>query len=376
MSQQAVGVQDEGSAIRPVKIKSIWGLPAYSQYISLRSFLGFPSPLPMAYRPNWLGIRGFLRNFFGRNSAILTPMGHSFGFTEERMQYVLSYHDWRHERWSTVTSIIAFLLYLIVIPLGLIAVVLPLAVYSVLNPTFLSSPSYSIIRPPLLTFTFLLSLTILSRLTFRIVNRRYAETLCIREALFILTDLNEDDVLLRSDKKDILLRRLHSLATLTLLIATRYRVAHANTRKHVEHHFQEIAEYVREHEPWIHTPIETTLNDLRRDFHQLATMYVLGNYGQFTWRHTFPEPETGSAARRTQIVLLLRTLARFTVLTLPLLLMGLYLGNSSLFPWLEIDAGVVGLVFLAWLLLTLDSTFKLGVVSELVGFAKGIKELT
>jgi hypothetical protein len=55
--------------------------------------------------------------------------------------------------------------------------------------------------------------------------------------------------------------------------------------------------------------------------------------------------------------------------------MGAYLWRPELFPNVSVDKNVLGLIFIAWLLLTLDAVLKLGVVGQLTSIAKGIKEL-
>ena len=68
-------------------------------------------------------------------------------------------------------------------------------------------------------------------------------------------------------------------------------------------------------------------------------------------------------------------LPRFFGIVLPLTLMGLYLWRPDLLPFINLSPDVVTLIFLAWLLLSIDALLNLGVVSGLANLAKGLKEL-
>jgi hypothetical protein len=56
--------------------------------------------------------------------------------------------------------------------------------------------------------------------------------------------------------------------------------------------------------------------------------------------------------------------------------MGLYLLKPSLFPFITINADIIAFTFIAWLLLAIDTTLKLGVIDELISIAKGLKDLS
>jgi len=60
---------------------------------------------------------------------------------------------------------------------------------------------------------------------------------------------------------------------------------------------------------------------------------------------------------------------------IPLGGMGYLLLQPALMNNLGIDPGILSLVFMAWLLLTIDNFFKLGIISGLVSLAREIRDL-
>jgi hypothetical protein len=190
--------------------------------------------------------------------------------------------------------------------------------------------------------------------------------------LFIILDLSRDDVLVQPARKKILLHRTSRLAELTLTLTLSYASISQTNQFWLKQHFKQMEAYIRERERWILAPIDTTLDNLRNDFYALAPIFIIGNYGTFQWKYEISPPKSSKIGWKGA---LFRNLARVLGIILPLTLMGLYLWQPSLFPFLQIDPNIVALIFVAWLLLTLDITLKLGVVAELTNLAKGIKDL-
>ena len=130
--------------------------------------------------------------------------------------------------------------------------------------------------------------------------------------------------------------------------------------------------YVLERGRWLIAARQETLPALRRDFRALAPIYITGNYGDFAWANLL-RAEGGQPASVGQR--LASGLPRFFGIVLPLTLMGLYLWRPDLLPFINLSPDVVTLIFLAWLLLSIDALLNLGVVSGLTNLAKGLKEL-
>lgn len=60
---------------------------------------------------------------------------------------------------------------------------------------------------------------------------------------------------------------------------------------------------------------------------------------------------------------------------LPLVLMAFFLWKRPALEAVGVDPKVVALIFMAWLLLGIDATLKLGIVSGVINLAKEIKSL-
>ena len=59
----------------------------------------------------------------------------------------------------------------------------------------------------------------------------------------------------------------------------------------------------------------------------------------------------------------------------PLVGLGLVVWQPNLLESLGVDKNVVSLIFIAWLLLAIDASLKLGIVAGITELAKGIKTL-
>jgi hypothetical protein len=134
-----------------------------------------------------------------------------------------------------------------------------------------------------------------------------------------------------------------------------------------------MAHFLEERARWAAAPTETTLTDLRNDFYNLAPIYINGNYGSFTWKDAGQEKTDEIPVSWQGRVL--RSMPRVFGVSLPLILLGAYLLLPGLFPFLNLDKNVVGLVFFGWLLVALDTSLNLGIVSGVTKLAKEIKDL-
>ena len=119
-------------------------------------------------------------------------------------------------------------------------------------------------------------------------------------------------------------------------------------------------------------PKDGTLSQLRHDFYELAKMYIIGNYGEFSWPESQPPTDVLPIKIRQRLWV---ALPRFLGVVLPLILMGLLLWKRKQIEFVDINFNIVALIFIAWLLLAIDASLKLGIVSGVVGLAREIKSL-
>jgi hypothetical protein len=215
-----------------------------------------------------------------------------------------------------------------------------------------------------------------ARMSFRLATaltaRGFADSLCAQAIVYLILELSRDDVLSHPKKRRGLIGRTNDLARNTLLLSARHRSKSEANQSWLREHFRRMERYIRERERWAIVPTPTTLDDLRRDFYNLAGIYLSGDYGEFNWSEG-PQPAqtepTNISERITQ------GLPRVLGILLPLVLMLYFLWNRKALETLGIDPKVVALIFMAWLLLGIDATLKLGIVSGVVNLAKEIKNL-
>jgi hypothetical protein len=217
-----------------------------------------------------------------------------------------------------------------------------------------------------------LTMLVIFKIYWRIVEKIHAESICVREVLYVLFELDKEDSLTRPDSKALLAYRIEYLSKINLILGTRINSKNSNW---VDNHFKNIYEYIQERRRWIASPTKNTLSDLRRDFVFLANIYVSGQYGEFKWENLFTETKKIQESDKLSI---LKLFAKFLGITFPLLVMGLYLQNPNNFFLQGIGShnkDAVTYIFLAWLLISLDITLKLGIVESLVKLAQGLRDL-
>jgi hypothetical protein len=218
----------------------------------------------------------------------------------------------------------------------------------------------------------ILTMLVLFKIYYRIIEKICAESICVREILYILFELDREDSLTQPINKAVLLYRMEYLSKINLILETRI-----NSRKveWLENHFKNIYEYIQERRRWVVSPTRNTLNDLRRDFIFLANIYVSGQYGEFKWEEPFTETKK---TQKTDKLSILKLFVKFLGITFPLLIMGLYLYDPNKFFLKAMDVEYkdpVTYIFLAWLLISVDITLKLGIVESLVKLAQGLRDL-
>jgi hypothetical protein len=212
------------------------------------------------------------------------------------------------------------------------------------------------------------------RLLFRVVEYLIPETLCLMQIINLNVELTRDDVIYRRDVKSMILFRMDYLARVTMLIPWHYSIRKSSNQKWIEQHFQNIAYYIRERRRWLIAPNETTLDDLRRDFRKLAYYYLTGKYGAWEWQSF---ELTNEVVKQTRFQKIRGNLVRFFGITLPLLIMAFYILFPDKFP--NPDAEILKnlpYIFIAWLLVSLDITLKLGVIESLTKLITGLKDLS
>jgi len=212
-----------------------------------------------------------------------------------------------------------------------------------------------------------------SRLILAFTDQHFAEMLCTAQLFHILVLLERDNVLKIPARKRELLTRLNYLANKVALLGYGFVQKHSLSKEWCYQHFKNIEAYIRERERWVVAPRENTLADLRQDFQNLAALFVSGQYGDFEWQNA---PGQATAVREPTLSerlfsILLRILGLATPIAL-LAFMGFY---PQQFDQFGLDRQIVSIVAVAWLLLAIDASLKLGVVERITDLARALRDL-
>lgn len=204
---------------------------------------------------------------------------------------------------------------------------------------------------------------IVARITALLVDRRYADSLCVMSIAYLLVELRRDQVLVASDSRGTLIRRIEDLARSIRLLSVRHRVGDIEVQSWMAEHCKRIERDVRERQRWILMPTDRTLEDVRRYFGQLAPMFIHGMYGTFQWPAPDPALTPGGSSDKRWLK------AAFTFI-LPALGVMFFLWKPP-----TAFANTIALALAVWLLVGIDAAMRLGIVANVVSMLKGIKEL-
>jgi hypothetical protein len=194
----------------------------------------------------------------------------------------------------------------------------------------------------------------------------------IQALMYIIIDLARYHNPLTLSQKKQLLNRITFLAKATRSFIYQYDLD-AKPLDWARKHFRQLELYVQERERWVVAPKDSTLEHLRQDFYHLGLIYLSGNLGDFEY-----ETETdGTDNAPTNKI-------KNFLLGIPRVAIGIFIPISGLLiaAWRPdlvtniIDLKLVTIICIGWLLLAIDVILKLGIVSNVIGIAKGIKELT
>ncbi len=204
-----------------------------------------------------------------------------------------------------------------------------------------------------------------------ITRSRFADAFSLLSILYLLIELYHDDVLLDPRKKISLQLRINNLSRNISFLQNRYASKNKSNQDWSKEHFHRLSNFVNEREKWVISPNESTLDDLRTDFYLIAKILASGNYGEFKWEYAgeIKVNEQVDSKNSYKIFVL-----KFVGLVLPLLTLLFLIFYPQYLPN-GVDVNLVTLIFISWLLITIDSLLKLGVIAGIVNLAKEIKNL-
>ncbi|MET0396745.1 MAG: hypothetical protein ABW277_07980 [Longimicrobiaceae bacterium] len=235
----------------------------------------------------------------------------------------------------------------------------------------------SFLEPAVFAPTYLLMFLVVAaaiRLSAALTDRRFADSLAAASVINLLIDLSREGALRNVATRRAVLYRIHALSRSTVLLSLKYSAQSQETNQWVRQHFSALNTFIRDRERWAIAPRPETQEALLKDFSQLAPMYILGEFGLFSWNDSPPAVPVSTERSITRSVLI--GSGRVLGFAIPLALLGSLLYSPDRLQAINVNPNIVGLVFMAWLLLAFDALLKLGIVASVVNLAKGLKELT
>jgi len=213
--------------------------------------------------------------------------------------------------------------------------------------------------------------SIIFRMEQTIADKYFADTLAVVSCLSLLQELLHEDVLAYSSRRQKLTMRLNDLSRALILLAYRFPSSSSETDQKIYQHFKNMERFVREREYWVVAPRIDTLVSLRRDFLDLLRILISGRYGEFQSSSVeSQDPFKVSSGNKFFSFLV----SLFGIVVPVIILYVIYI-NPEKVATLGIDGNTITLIAVAWLLLSIDAAFKLGIVDRISSLARTFREL-
>ena len=205
-----------------------------------------------------------------------------------------------------------------------------------------------------------------------IVDKHYADSLCVLTALFVLCEMTRDDMLSHPEKRRSLLHRIEALARLTRLLGANFPGGCESTRRWAFKHFRNLELYVREIERAVIAPTNETVTNLRDKMAVLIELYLFGNYGEDLWNGNSPDHENVQESKVNRWVIQIQRVMGILIPGVLLIVIGVYPNIASS---IGVETNTLFLISITWFILALDAILGLGIVDKVVKTAKEIREL-
>lgn len=289
------------------------------------------------------------------------------GLFDAEMEPLLKQH---HKRLTIFIALLILLYFLIVMVLAFPFFYAYIGIYFVLRSLLSVN-----IDPVITALLFFIPLFYLYRTAGRIsilmLERKFADTLCVMQITYILILLTRDDVLHK--RKADLLHRMNFLANKLILMGMNYTGSDIVNKKWAYDYFRKISRFVRERERLIIAPTEDTLDQLRKDMLYLGNILASGKYGAFDFQVS--EVEKDEQKPRSLLERVLAVSIGIGSVAIPILVISFMIVSPEGFNQLNINRDTVFYISIAWLLLALDKLFGMGIVESFLSLLKATKEL-
>jgi hypothetical protein len=143
--------------------------------------------------------------------------------------------------------------------------------------------NYSVLFAPISILFGIIFIFIVIRLGILVAGKRYASTLCLLACIYIILELEQDDILSIDRLKNRLLHRIDFLARYIPLIGLNLSGSDPSVRIWTLQYFRIVQKYVQQLERLVIAPKSDTLQVLRKDFYTMAGILLHGNYDEIDW---------------------------------------------------------------------------------------------
>jgi len=193
----------------------------------------------------------------------------------------------------------------------------------------IGGPAYGLVLV-LTQLVYILLFFIVARITTKFVvfllDRKYADTLCVMQSISVVVELSQDDILIHPGRRQSMINRINHLSRCIRFLPLRFNNTDKLGQLWLSDYFSKVDMYVRERERWAIVPVGTTLHDLRTDFYQLAKIFSVSRYGDLPLAPLAPKPQSPSRSRAQRIS---TAILRFLGIMTPALILGLLLLDPS-----------------------------------------------
>lgn len=311
------------------------------------------------------------KKFFKKLMLTLTELGRTVGINNEKMLEILDAHQKRYIYYKFMAASLSFVIgYIPVLITSLLVGIVVFFIAMALNLN-IDSPSFIAFLTTVITTTMYITILYGIRVAGFIVDRRFADTLCIVTSLYLLIELSRDDSLLIPNRQREILTRIRELARTIMVMPYLYESPNNANNLWIRDYFKRIEDRVREFERWVIAPQETTLSDLRKEVNELTHLFISRNHEAASYElPSIPEDTLQSHTNRITSLF-----GRIIGLAIPGFILSMLYFYPDQINNTGLDKNIVGLISLAWILLTIDASLGLGVVERISGLAKTIRDL-
>jgi hypothetical protein len=302
----------------------------------------------------------FLSRFTPKREYFILQVAEFLGIQNESNRSLLEWHDKRLRKFKSTVNWVRWLL-IIGLPFVFIS--------SFFAATWVQNfVSNSII------WIFYLLLLFGNRISFLIIKKYYADTICLMNGLSLMLALFHPDGISTPTNRTRIQKRMDYLANSIIQLTQLYKSTSTETDQFIYDHFHAMENYVRERETLVVLPREGTFDQLKKDLATLLPFLINGNYGDFS----VPAKEKQDEAKEVPYWRRVASgILGMLGIVVPVITLVAHYGFKAI-PSQGTDAGETNtliIMMVAWLLLTLDSILKLGLIETFTNIVKSVREL-